>query len=87
MANSTDLGKHLDDFVDGLVKSGRYESRDAVLKEGVELLAEREKRLAAVDAAIERGIASADAGRGKPIEEVAIRLKAKYAAMAKERAQ
>jgi len=86
MTDSTDLGKHLDDFVDGLVKSGRYESRDAVLKEGLELLEEREKRLSAVDAAIERGIASAEAGRVKPLEEVAARLKAKYAAMAKERA-
>ncbi len=86
MTDSTDLGKHLDDFIDGLVKSGRYESRDAVLKEGVELIEEREKRLSAVDASIERGIASADAGRGKPIEEVATRLKEKYAAMAKERA-
>jgi antitoxin ParD1/3/4 len=86
MTDSTDLGKHLDDFVDGLVKSGRYENRDAVLKEGLELLEEREKRLSAVDAAIERGIASAEAGRVKPLEEVAARLKAKYAAMTKERA-
>ena len=37
------------------------------------------------DAAIARGLADADAGRVKPIEEVAERLGAKYRKMAEER--
>lgn len=48
------------------------------------LLEEREKRLAVLDAAIERGLADADAGRVKPISEVAKRLTAKYERMAED---
>ena len=42
---------------------------------------ERESRLAALDAAIARGIADIEAGRVKPAEEVLQRLKNKYLAM------
>jgi antitoxin ParD1/3/4 len=84
MASSANLGQHLESYVDELVKSGRYNSRSEVLREGVRLVEEREKRLAALDAALARGLADAEAGRVKPIEEVAARLKAKYAAMAKD---
>lgn len=84
MAGSANLGKRLENYVEELVNAGRYASRDDVLREGVRLIEEREKRLAALDAAIARGLADADAGRVKPIEEVAARLKAKYAAMAKD---
>lgn len=83
MANSVDLGKPLEKFVDRLVKSGRYNSKSEVLREGVRLIHERETRLAALDAAIARGIADADAGRVKPASQVFDRLEAKYRAMAK----
>ena len=43
---------------------------------------EGEKRLAALDAAIEQGIADADAGRGKPVDEVFDRLQARVRALA-----
>ncbi|CDZ45196.1 type II toxin-antitoxin system ParD family antitoxin [Neorhizobium galegae] len=84
MASSANLGQHLESYVDELVKSGRYNSRSEVLREGVRLVEEREKRLMALDAALARGLADVEAGRFKPIEEVAARLKAKYAAMAKD---
>jgi antitoxin ParD1/3/4 len=42
---------------------------------------EREKRLAALDAALAKGISDADAGRVKPAEDVLDRLEAKYKAM------
>ncbi len=84
MASSANLGQHLESYADELVKSGRYNSRSEVLREGVRLVEEREKRLAVLDAALARGLADAEAGRVKPIEEVAARLKAKYAAMAKD---
>jgi len=83
MANSVDLGKPLEKFVDRLVKSGRYNSKSEVLREGVRLIHERESRLAALDASIARGIADADAGRVKPASQVFDRLEAKYRAMAK----
>jgi antitoxin ParD1/3/4 len=83
MPSSANLGQHLEDYVSELVSKGRYGSRSEVLREGVRLIEEREKRLAALDAAIARGIADADAGRVEPIEDVGNRLVAKYRAMAK----
>ncbi len=80
MAISADLGEPLEEFVNQLVKSGRYNSKSEVLREGVRLIQEREMKLAALDAAIARGIADAEAGRVKPAEEVFARLEAKYKA-------
>ena len=78
MANSVDLGKPLEKVVDRLVKSGRYNSKSEVLREGVRLVQEREARLASLDAAIARGLADAEAGRVKPARDVFDRLAAKY---------
>ncbi|WP_315924372.1 type II toxin-antitoxin system ParD family antitoxin [Mesorhizobium sp. SP-1A] len=78
MAISADLGTHLEGVVNELVSTGRYNSKSEVLREGVRLVQEREKRLAALDAALAKGIADADAGRVKPAEEVFDRLEAKY---------
>jgi antitoxin ParD1/3/4 len=78
MAISADLGPHLEEFVSKLVNKGRYNSKSEVLREGVRLIEEREARLAALDAALARGIADAEAGRVKPAEEVFARLEAKY---------
>ncbi len=75
MAISADLGTHLEGVVNELVGSGRYNSKSEVLREGVRLVQEREQRLAALDAALAKGIADADAGRVKPIEEAFERLR------------
>ncbi len=85
MASSANLGDKLEGYVNNLVKTGRYNSRSEVLREGVRLVEEREKRLAALDAAIARGLADADAGRVKPLQDVADRLSAKYRKMAEDR--
>ncbi|MBY3122987.1 type II toxin-antitoxin system ParD family antitoxin [Rhizobium laguerreae] len=77
MASSANLGQQLENYVNELVKSGRYNSRSEVLREGVRLVEEREKRLMALEA-IDQGIADAEAGRFKPISDVAARLAAKY---------
>ena len=82
MAISADLGSQLEAFVSGLVASGRYNSKSEVLREGVRLIQERETRLAALDAAIARGVADADAGRAQPAAAVFDRLEAKYQALA-----
>ena len=79
MASSVDLGNRLEAFVDELVKTGRYNSRSEILREGVRLIHERETRLEALDISIARGLADADAGRVHDIGEVAALLDARYA--------
>jgi antitoxin ParD1/3/4 len=86
MAQSVDLG-NLEGFVTELVKSGRYNSKSEVLREGVRMVQEREMKLAALDASIRRGLADAEAGRVKPAEVVFDRLEAKYRAMADAKRQ
>jgi antitoxin ParD1/3/4 len=78
MASSVNLGMQLEGVVDKLVKSGRYNSRSEILREGVRLIHERETRLSALDASIARGLADADAGRVHDIEDVARALDARY---------
>ncbi|AXQ31596.1 type II toxin-antitoxin system ParD family antitoxin [Solimonas sp. K1W22B-7] len=77
---SADLGKQLEGYVQQLVDAGRYGSKSEVLREGVRLIQDRETRLLALDAAIARGLADADAGRTEPAEEVFERLAKKYGA-------
>ena len=62
MARSVELGK-LEEVVDRLVESGRYNSKSEVLREGVRLVEEREKRLEALDQALAKGLADVEAGR------------------------
>ena len=85
MASSANLGQHLELYVSELIKTGRYQSRSEVLREGVRLIEERETRLLALDTSIARGLADADAGRLTPVRDVANDLVAKYQKMAKER--
>jgi antitoxin ParD1/3/4 len=85
MPSSVDLGKKLEFVVSKLVSGGRYNSRSEVLREGVRLVQERERRLESLDRALDRGLADADAGRVTPIEEVAVRLKTKVRAMAADK--
>lgn len=82
MAVSADLGEALENFVTKLVASGRYHSKSEVLREGVRLIQEREARLAALDAAIARGLDDADAGRVKSSSEVFDRLEARLVSKA-----
>ena len=75
MAISADLGAHLEGYVNELVTKGRYNSKSEVLREGVRLVQEREAKLAALDAALAKGIADADAGRVTPLDEAFDRLR------------
>jgi antitoxin ParD1/3/4 len=78
MAISVELGDTLEKFVDDLLRDGRYNSKSEVLREGVRLIHERETRLAALDAAVARGLADVEAGRVKAMNVVFDRLEAKY---------
>lgn len=73
-----DLGQKLEDVLDELVASGRYRSKDDVLRDGVRLVQEREARLVAVDEAVRRGLDDVEAGRARPAADVFDHLTAKY---------
>lgn len=75
MAISADLGTHLEEYVNELVTKGRYNSKSEVLREGVRLVQEREAKLAALDAALARGLADVEAGRVMPLDEAFDRLR------------
>jgi antitoxin ParD1/3/4 len=77
---SADLGPKLETYVAKLVESGRYGSKSEVLREGVRLVEEREKRLALLDAALERGLADLDSGRTHALDDIADELTRRYAA-------
>ncbi len=81
MAISVDLGEQLEHAVNELLRSGRYNSKSEVLREGVRLVQEREAKLAALDAALAVGLADADAGRLRSADEVFDELRARYKAL------
>lgn len=70
MAISADIGKPLEEFVEALVKSGRYGSKSEVLREGIRLVQEREAKVAEFKALIQEGIDSADRGELYDLDEV-----------------
>jgi antitoxin ParD1/3/4 len=70
MPISADLGKPLEEFVENLVKSGRYGSKSEVLREGIRLVQEREAKLAEFKAMIQEGIDAADRGELYDLDEV-----------------
>ena len=75
------LDGQLEHVVVQLVETGRYATVDDVVSEGVRLVQDRDAQLARLDAAIERGLADADAGRTRPAEEVFNELRDRYRAM------
>ena len=52
------------------VNSGDYGSVSEVIRDAIRAWLQRERRLAALDSAIARGIAELDAGQGQEAEEV-----------------
>jgi antitoxin ParD1/3/4 len=74
MPSSVALG-NLESVVDSLVASGRYNSKSEVIREGIRLVQEREKRLELLDEALRLGVADADAGRFHDAEEVFAELR------------
>ena len=84
MPSSVNLGSKLEAVVAKLVATGRYNSKSEVLREGLRLVQERESRLVALDAALARGLADADAGRVTPAEQVFAKLRTKYRGIAKQ---
>ncbi len=57
------------------VKGGGYSSNSEVIREALRGWMNKEQRLAALDEALEKGTASADAGRVQSLEEVRAELR------------
>ena len=68
---SVSLTGHQQEFVEGLVNSGRYQGVSEVVRAGLRLLEEREDRhkafVARLEAAVEEGLAS---GEPEPLEDI-----------------
>ncbi|WP_036791703.1 type II toxin-antitoxin system ParD family antitoxin [Pleomorphomonas koreensis] len=83
MAHSVELG-NLEKVVDRLVKSGRYNSKSEILREGIRLIDEREKRLAMLDAALSRSLDEKARGRLRSADEVLGAARTHYARMLRD---
>ncbi len=87
MPTSYTIGKHFESFVQAQLASGRYNNASEVLRDALRLMEDRERKLAALDAAIARGMADINAGRVTDADTVFDRLEAKYARLAEERGE
>ena len=70
MTLNADLGPQLETTVEELVRSGRFSTKDDVLREGVRLVERREQQLKELDDILAQGMAELDAGLGIPADEV-----------------
>ena len=61
------------------VSSGAYGSNSEVIREALRAWLERDRRLAALDTAIARGVADAEAGRVQGIDEVRAEMRERFA--------
>ena len=75
------LGYHFETFVKSMLENGRYNSASELVRDGLRMVEARERRLAKLDVAIERGHAEAAAGLGASAAEVFDRLETKYTKM------
>ena len=83
MSINVDLGAVLETYVDNLVDTGVYPSRDAVVRDALRLVQDRAIRLAEIEAGDRPGLADADAGRLETVDEVRAHLQETFAGMAK----
>lgn len=73
-------------FVAGLVESGRFRSRQDVLRQSVALMRKREADTARFEAEIMKGIDDVKAGRSAPVDEAFDRLDAYIEELAAKKA-
>ncbi len=87
MPSSYTLGKHFETFIQNQLASGRYNNASEVVRDALRTLKERERKLAALDGALARGIADIDEGRVVPAESVLKKLQARYGKMAADQTE
>lgn len=77
MPSSVALG-NLESVVERLVETGRYNSKSEVIREGIRLVQERERQLAAIDELLQAGLDDIAAGRVRDAETVFSELRQRY---------
>lgn len=70
MGTHVSLGQHYEHFVQHMLESGRYNNASEVLRDGLRLMEDRERKLAALDTILARSRADVAAGRTTPAEQV-----------------
>ncbi|MET3724653.1 ribbon-helix-helix domain-containing protein [Sphingomonas trueperi] len=78
MDDHSDYGAPLEQAISDVLATGRFASRDDLLREGARIVTEREMLRAALHAKIEQGLADADAGRMVPIEQVMEEMRTRW---------
>lgn len=75
---SVTLGKHFEEIIEKSIKSGRYSSASEVIRAGLRMLDERERKVNLLQEAIEAGEKSGYAKDFDPVKHLA-QLNAKHA--------
>ncbi len=82
MPSSYALGAHFESLMDDLIRSGRYNSKSEILRDGLRVIEERESRREAELDALKKVLAEGmNSGPSIPAEQVFDELKARYQAM------
>jgi antitoxin ParD1/3/4 len=75
------LGEHFEAFLEAQLATGRYTDVSEILQDALRLMQDRERRLGALDEAIERGLADIAAENVRDLDEVCDELIAEIAAL------
>jgi antitoxin ParD1/3/4 len=75
------LDGHFETFVQTQLASGRYADANEVLRDALRLMEDRERKLGALDASIEQGLADIAAGHVRDLDEVCDELVAELTAL------
>ncbi len=78
MPSSYALGAHFENLMDDLIRSGRYNSKSEILRDGLRVIEEREARLSTDLDSLRAALREAMEGPGIPAEQVFAELKARY---------
>lgn len=81
MGTTVSLGKHFEGFVQQMLQSGRYNNASEIVRDGLRMIEERERRVATLDAILTRSRADVKAGRMTPAEQVFDSLEAEINAL------
>ena len=87
MPSSYTLGKHYEAFIQRQLASGRYNNASEVVRDALRLMEDKERRLAALDAAVAQGLADIEAGRTHDADQVFDGAEARFAELAQRRTE